>query len=239
MQKLFEFVMYLSIVLFVAMVITCTAALADQPKDRVAIIDTGFNVFMGSKGLEKKLCKDGHYDFSTALPIVGFDMIGHGTYVNDLIDKSSGRDDVCYLHYKVFGLLAAFDQKVLGKAILKAYRAGATVINMSLSHGSYSEWEKKVMKYVANRGVRFFISSGNDGLDMNKFCVNYPACYKGVRNMKVVGSTGAGRLVERYSNHGLKIDIYEYGTIEGIGRGTSFASPRAAGKFLRDKKKDD
>ena len=228
----------MSIAIFVAMVITCTAALAEdaKPKTRVAIIDSGFNVFMGSKDLSKKLCKEGHYDFSSGFPIVGFDFIGHGTYVNDLIDKSAQRDDVCYLHYKVFGGFARFDENVLAKAMLKAYRAGATVINMSLSHRSYSEKEKRVMKYTANRGVRYFVSSGNDSIDMNKFCTNYPACYKGVRNMKVVGSTGKGSLVERYSNHGLKVDIYEYGSIEGVGRGTSFASPRAAGKFLKDSK---
>ena len=201
-------------------------------KYKIAIIDTGFT-FVPFSTAGFKLCDSGHYDFDTNTATVGEDTIGHGAYVTALVNHYANSNKICFMIYKVFGKNVRNGHKAIDSAMIKAYKAGAKAINMSLYMTQYSERTRKIVRHITKNGVKIFVSSGNSGTDMNKTCYTYPVCYKGInKNMVVVGATDYYGRVARYSNVGTRVDIYQYGDL-GRARGTSFASPRALGDYIR------
>lgn len=203
---------------------------------KIAVIDTGFTPMMfDTTGF--KLCESGHYDFNTNTPTVGRDTMGHGAYVTALINHHAQTNNICFLVYKVFGENVK-DQYAVTNALIKAYKAGAKAVNMSLYMTQYSERTRRVFKYVSKRGVKLFVASGNHGVDLNKICRYYPVCYKGINpRLTIVGATDRYNRVARYSNIGAKLTVYQFGDV-GRSRGTSFASPRALGDYVRGLKLD-
>jgi len=214
----------------------------DKFKTKVAVIDTGFSAFYGTPLSQKMLCKSGHYDFTTMTPNVGYDEIGHGSFVTNLITGNAKRTDICILIYKVDAYVREETRHDITKALIYAFNKGARVTNISMGHPHFSHKEEKVFQRATKRGMKVFASAGNDGRDQNKMCKTFPACYASVREgLYVVGSVDRSGLLETYSNRGSRVHIYEYGSIERVGRGTSFAAPRALARYLRDQngKSDD
>lgn len=202
---------------------------------KVAIIDSGFSPMPGDSSV-LKLCKSGHYDYVTKESEVGADYIGHGSFVTYLINRHSKTKNMCYLIYKVFG--NGSDEFAIEKAFLKAYKEGARAINFSMVMFQYSHRARGIVKYITNKGVKIFASAGNSHRNMNTHCTTYPVCFKGINsNLVVVGSTDVYGGVASYSNYGARIDVYEFGDMKQH-RGTSFAAPRALGKYINSLKLD-
>lgn len=203
---------------------------------RVAVIDTGYNGMFATPQLRSQLCKDGHYDVTLDQPVLGFDLIGHGTHVANLLFETAGVDDSCLLVYKIIDPFIPSPEDAIYRALVQAYKASANVINISASTNKFSAKEQRALQILTKKGVQIFLSAGNESDNLNDVCKTYPSCYRNLNsNFHIVGALDNAGLVEAYSNRGLKVDIYEYGIIEGVGRGTSFASPRAAGNFIREK----
>ena len=208
----------------------------DAFKTKVAVIDTGFSGLYATSKTKKALCKSGHYDFTLNEPVLGYDQIGHGSFVSSLIVENAKRNDICILIYKVSAYAGEKTRLQIAKALVYAYKKGAKVTNISMGDSTFNHIENQTFKAVAQRGMKIFVAAGNDSKNMNHMCNIYPGCYTS-KNIFTVGSTDRSGLIETYSNKGSKVQIYEYGTIMNVGRGTSFATPRAVARYLREKKK--
>lgn len=221
--------------LLLVLLFPCMALAQDAgPQYRVAVIDTGFT-FLPFDTTGFKVCKDGHYDYVTDTKTIGPDAVGHGSYVTSLINTEMGDANVCFMIYRIYG--SAVPLSAMGSAIARAYRSGAKAINISMSINTHLPRLQRIVKAVTKRGVKIYTSAGNDSVNMNKYCTTAPACMKGIgRNLVVVGATDSHGDPSMYSNKGsLKVDIWEYGDL-GRARGTSFASPRALGRYLKSLK---
>jgi len=205
---------------------------------RVAIIDSGFTMFLATPKTRAALCKTGHFDFTMNTPNVGYDDFGHGTYVANLIVENAERTDICLVIYKVGLTTAENTRNHIAKALVYAFNKGARVVNISLGQTDNSVIEEKVIRTVTKRGMKLFVAAGNEHKDLNVQCNIYPACARVSNdNLYVTGSKDNSDLIENYSNRGSKVQVYELGTIPGIGRGTSFAAPRALARYLRERSK--
>lgn len=212
-----------------------TGLFADARTYKVAVIDTGFTRI--DKNLPLTLCKRGHYDFSTETSTIGEDDARHGMHgstIATLIAAIMRTTDVCFIVYKVFGNNISATESVFPRAVIKAVRSGARVINISIVQHRYPFGLYKAIKYAIKRGVVVFVAAGNSGQDLGIYCNEYPACFKDLGpNFRVVGATDLDRDRAKYSNHGGVVDMYFYGGTPGGGQGTSFATPRAVGMYIK------
>jgi subtilisin family serine protease len=199
---------------------------------RVAVVDTGFSGIYGSQAALQQLCKKGHHDFSTGENIVGYDKSGHGSYVATIITKETEHKDYCMMILKVFGSKSG--KFTVSKAIKKAVKNGATIINLSLELLHYSEYDKKVFKWATKKGIKIFAAAGNKGQNLNKFCNSYPSCYKLNDNLVRVGALDVYDNKADYSNYGMSIAVYKFGEYDERTLGTSFAAPRAVASYLNE-----
>jgi subtilisin family serine protease len=221
--------------LFLSILLSCSLSFAKPYK--VAILDTGFTPLFPDNAIFK-LCDSGHYDFNEEAPEIGFDDYGHGSFVTYLINANADTNNMCYVIYKVFGPNTVNGHDVIDRALVMAAKSRVNAINMSLYMTNHSYKTKKIIKKLTRRGIKIFVSAGNEGRNLNQKCFTYPVCYKGInRNMVVVGALDNYGEVARYSNIGLKVDVYKMGDI-GRSRGTSFAAPRALGKYIKKLKLD-
>ena len=202
---------------------------------KVAIIDTGFSGLYATPRTRKSLCKTGHFDFTTNTPNIGFDEIGHGSFVSNLVIETAKVKRVCLLIYKVNAYVNPRTRNHITKALLRAKNNGAQAVNISMGESNYFHGERAALRILGKAGIKVFVASGNDSADLNRACNIFPACYDDLSgNLLRVGARDRSGLLEAYGNKGLKVQLYEYGSIINIGRGTSFAAPRAAGKYLRE-----
>jgi len=208
-------------------------AISDARPFQVAVIDSGFGFDVEFNKAPFKICKKGSYDFITKKHKVGDDMIGHGTIVTALINQRAKTKDICFLIYRVFGSSGEGENKDIDDAILRAIRARADVINMSIGNRTHSNRTNNLLRIANKRGIKVFIAAGNAGDNLNNTCNSYPSCYRGLfPNVVIVGALDARLNVEKYSNRGSFITVYKYGRTRNGARGTSFAAPRAAGDYI-------
>lgn len=229
--NLIALLLYILIVLLGFMSVTTAKA---APKImKVAVLDTGFGFDAELNKKAFKICDTGSYDFTTNLPIVGDDNIGHGTTVTSLINEHADTKNMCFIIYKVLGS-GRKDVNNIDKALVAAYRERVDVINISIEIYMHSDRTNRILKNLTNRGTKVFAASGNSGKDLGSKCNIYPACYRNLnQNFVPVGALDEDFDVAKYSNYGAFITVYKYGrTVQGA-RGTSFASPRAAGDYIK------
>jgi len=201
-----------------------------RPMYRIAVIDTGFTPLPFDK-TGTKLCKDGHYDYSTKRDKVGLDEIAHGSYVTYLINETAETKNICFMIYKVFGSEAAITD--LGKAIDRARLYGAKAINMSVNMQGFEHAVHLAYKKATQSGIKIFTAAGNSNKNLNNYCNEYPPCYNDIqKNSYIVGATDKFHQRERYSNYGIKVAVYDWGNIKEA-HGTSFAAPRALGRYIK------
>lgn len=203
---------------------------------KVAIIDSGLNIALSSQNVVSKLCQTGHYDFSINAENIGSDFMSHGTLVANEFTKTAGNGDYCILIYKVFGTP---DITSVRRAMVKAYRAGASYMNLSLSMNFFSRNDKKIFKAILDRGVKVFVAAGNSNDNLNRVCDVYPQCYVKHKNLYIVGARNFLGRRASYSNYGLRVNIYDMGMLSNGMIGTSFASPRAMGQYLKEALNDN
>ncbi len=228
-------------ILILAVIPTFTASSANKAGPIiVAVLDTGFGY--ANLGHDAKLCRYGHKDFTsehavtmeyaTAVP-VPIDYNGHGTNIVGLIGKQLSNDDkYCIVVIKIY------DKKGrpghTNQGIRYATDIGVDFINYSAGGEApdYDE-EQEVRKYLRHGG-RFIAAAGNEGKPLSRQGY-YPAMYPGVVS---VGALTHTREIERHSNYGRQVSLWEVGEEQeawGITMtGTSQATAIATGKLVAE-----
>lgn len=211
-------------------VLFAIASTGEAAKYKIAVVDSGFNTLEYFSD-DIPICAKGHYNFITKRNDLGYDTLGHGTIVTKLInDQITDKKKICYMVYKIFSGPFTNDDLV-ASAIVKAVRRGARVINLSLGGPVKSYNVEKALRYAGKRGVRVFVAAGNESSNLNYTCSTYPACIK-MKHVKTVGAVDYKTNGPAfYSNYGVRHDLWEDGAF-GSMNGTSFATPRALGRYV-------
>lgn len=210
----------------------------DEPV-KIAVVDTGFGYH--GHGIEAKLCKSGHVDFTTnqkPSDSVPLDTIGHGTNIVGIIESYAKKTNVNYCvvilkYYRDdnFGInnlmnsIAAFKYATVN---------GIKYINYSAGGKDASDEEKEAVEDFLNKGGTFITAAGNGAVELGKNGTYYPAMYD--KRIIIVGSTYRNGTHLLSSNYGKLITRWEFGcpvTAFGITMcGTSQATATASGKIL-------
>lgn len=201
---------------------------------KAAILDTGFDPAL-VEGTTINLCDSGHYDFYSQRPIIA-STHPHGTAVALAASEELKGVDYCFIIIQL-NSTSGLDNTSIVRGIKHVRPMRLAAANLSISGVEASHQEKFALEALANSGVKIFVAAGNERENFNKACKIYPACYRGIKGMTVVGAlTPDLRYVAPYSNFGGGIDLWYSGEVElpmGVLQGTSFASPRAMGNYLR------
>jgi hypothetical protein len=180
----------------------------------VMVIDTGYNPNVDTKHkiiYEKTAVSD------------------HGTFVVNTMLEDVCSNVVIYM----CGYTLNLTEDIMLDCLNKADRWGVKYINISYSGVKKpSEKEKKLIKKLVNKGVKFTLASGNDGIDLDKQ-PKYPQNYaKEFKNIYVVGDKNF-----KLANKGsFVIDNLPAVSIKYKGRakiGTSYSAPRYMNKLLK------
>lgn len=198
---------------------------------RVAVIDTG-----KPYNSEVKLCPDGHKDFTDK----GIeDHHGHSTNVSTIIHNIAKETDYCIIIIKVW----EGSSGDLSANMIFNYTRSVHPDIINLSGGFIipsvvdisNDLTKKSVIDILDSGIIFVNSAGNNGLNLDKQCVFYPACYD--ERIVVVGNLTPDGTRQEMSNYGMvTIDRWEMGTNIRTGMmywtGTSQAAAVATGKIV-------
>jgi len=205
--------------------IPCLAGNIEKRK-KIAVLDTGIGL---SQVLKDYICIDGG---KTLLPLdIGLDKHGHGKNVIGLIADQINSKTHCIVSYKVWSddlsieyLTEGFEQAIADKV---------SYINLSGGGPKYMVEEKALILKALEKGITVVVASGNGGLNLDKKCNYYPACYK-IKDKKFI-VVGANDL--KYGNKGKIVDFYEKGNQVGIPvmSGTSQATATVTGKIASGK----
>ncbi|HEY8390185.1 MAG TPA: S8/S53 family peptidase [Clostridia bacterium] len=183
---------------------------------KVAILDTGFDFKYKNR---VKLCDSGHADLTkTSLR----DTHGHGTNVAGLISKDLEKIDYCLVIIKFY---AGSDHPMNGINFLKALKIVADskpdIVNISAGGPVFSQIEKTIVHQILSNGTIMIAASGNNGINLNKNCNFYPACY--YPEIIVIGNTN------KNSNTGKVVDFYVNGNnVANFGERMTGSSQSAA-----------
>lgn len=204
---------------------------------QISIVDTGINL---TPALAPYLCSEGHKDLTGR----GLqDTVGHGTTMAFLIAQSISPATHClviikWLDYGDEGPINRFSDGLIQAAYSKA-----KYMNVSAGGRGFSRLEDMALRYAVDQGMRVIVAAGNDGLDLNKDCSIYPACFMTESpNFYTVGALSPNGERAEFSNYGDIVDMWELGIIEGVDGalmfGTSPATAVATGKIAAREYKD-
>jgi hypothetical protein len=165
----------------------------------------------------------------------------HGAYVASVIASipNNGVGTVgaawdtpvwCYKVASADGTI--FDSAII-RAIDRAVRDGAKVINMSVGGSDHSAAMETSVRRAQDAGIVVVAAAGNEGLNPNQ-APHYPAAFPGVLSVSALQADGT---VLPTSNHDSAVDLAAPGAGVGMlaedgelaqGSGTSFAAPLVA-----------
>jgi len=227
------FILALAYIILPSTTTVATSQISNQTI-KIAIIDTGYTIL---EGRNLKLCSTGHYDFSTKTPYVGLSIGNHGTKVGSIIADELKAYDYCAIIYKV-QTAEGIPPGNITKALRLALKQHVAAVNISLTGPEQDVDELAALSALTASGTRVFIAAGNEGTNLDNNCNTYPACYT-IKNIEVIGAIDPTRHIRAsYSNYGKRRitqwysgDTYLDGEED---HGTSFASPRALSRYIRD-----
>lgn len=203
-----------------------------ESRVKIAVIDTGLII---SKDIVPYMCRLQHQDFTgTGL----YDTIGHGTNVSYLIAKRIDPEKHCLLILKWYSPYLNENTKInnLIRALAYSISQNVNVINLSMYGPSPVPSEKLLIRHALERGIILVVSAGNDGVDLDKNCNAYPACY-GFKhdNFFIVANYEKNRKTP-FTNYNGPVNVKENGqNQEGGGfvmSGTSMSCGVFTGKLI-------
>lgn len=156
---------------------------------------------------------------------------GHGTFVAGVALHVAPAARV--LPVRVLNEDGHGSTSLVAEGIRRAAKAGAQVINLSLSTPTPSRAMQEAVTYAQGRGALLVAAYGNEGLVLPPV---YPAGFTGVLS---VVATGTADVLAPFTNYGYKADIAAPGVNivgpwrdgqYGIGSGTSYAAPLVSGE---------
>ena len=122
-----------------------------------------------------------------------------------------------------------------------ADRIGVRIINLSMGSNSVEDWECFYESANRHKGILFFVSAGNNGLNIDIHQV-FPASFA-LENMVVVTSSDLFGHLPRHSNYGIKsvdfmvsaeqVDVFDHRGAYSTTGGSSYAAPMLAALATR------
>ena len=168
------------------------------------------------------------------------DGTGHGTHVAGIIVDCTPSLAVNLIPIRVLNDSGGGSIANTVNAIDEAVEAGCSIINLSLVSKNVSSAFDDAVNRAVSSGVTVVVSAGNDGTDVS----TWSPVHLNTNGLIVVGAVSSNGSLASYSNYGLSVDVYAYGT--GISScsvsgsyvnksGTSMAAPHitAACAILR------
>lgn len=205
---------------------------------RVGVIDSGIDAKYADR---LNLCKDKPGVDYTGTGLYS-DETGHGTNVASLIQNFANisKSSYCIIMYKVWTKNLPGDLVIKGTidALRQADLDGVDIINISMaSPYSYSRDEHITFLKILSKGIIVLVAAGNQGLNLQKNCNVYPACYSS-KILVVANVLADGLTLHPKSNYGSNIiDLAAKGcstpAINGLKCGTSQATAIASGLVVR------
>jgi hypothetical protein len=229
-------------ILFIGIFVWAQSWEEDRPENRIkiAVIDTGYDV---TPELQPFICSKGHASFVDDFPMRDSHKSKHGTNVVGLIAKNLNPNKHCILIIKFYNeyLSAAEFGNFVRLGIEYAISQNARYINLSLSGSAPAYMEYLALEQALMHGIKVSVAAGNGretpkgsvGIDLDKKCAAFPACYSFrtmQSNFHVVGSSGS-----RFSNRGQVVKFWENGNQVGKPAlsGTSQAAAIHTGKTVK------
>jgi hypothetical protein len=213
---------------------------------KIAILDTGYDSSYAKQVNAEplKLCNTGHYDFGADIAKVGSlpesSLRGrgkHGTLVASIMADKLKDVSYCAVIYQVYpyGGVGSPIPNILA-ALKRALTEGFMAVNMSYSGMDTFEEEYQGMNKLSSRGVMLFSAAGNNGVNLDAYCIFYPACYV-MSNKVTVGALAKQGIKCHYSNYGKNVEYYlgslpTYIQSGGLDCATSYATPRALSDYV-------
>lgn len=218
-----------------------------------------WNVTHGSRSIKVAVIDTGvdprHSDLADGRVAAGFDFIdetpsvrdhhGHGTHVAGVIGAATNNavgiaginPEVTIVPIRAIPTDGDETDDDVIAAFEFAVRAGARVANCSFGKRQQSQAVADTIAAAGQHGLLAVVSSGNDGVDINRSPV-YPAAFH-TANMIVVAAHSESGNLAMFSNYGLRlVDVSAPGTNilstvlnDGYDSwsGTSMASPQVSG----------
>lgn len=180
-----------------------------QQINKIAIIDTGFNITSTSK---LKLCTAGHKDF-TASNNAFKDNIGHGTHIGNIIGNFVNKNNYCAIVIKYINNLNdkdGMETTIKALTYLKSVD-NLIAINYSSNGADYSFQEENALLRLNYNDVKIFVAAGNHSTDLDKNCNAFPTCYH-IKNVVSVGNLENVWKRSPSSNYGKIVTDWEIGT---------------------------
>lgn len=190
-------------VLFLLLLMSSLAN-SEQKQLKVAVVDTGLD--LTDIRFKDVLCKEGHKDFThTGLD----DNHGHGTHIAGLIKQFAAKANYCLVILKYFDV-ADQDNALENEltAFQEAINLKVDVVNFSGGGPAYSEKEFKLI--LAHPEIKFIVSAGNNGKNLDLIENNYYPASHFLPNIIVVGNLWLNGSMEPSSNYGKKL-VWEIG----------------------------
>lgn len=200
----------------------CLPVVSEARQIQIVVIDSGINL---DKVPEAKICKDGIMDFTAT---GNKDELGHGSNVAGIIAEHLKNFNYCMYIMKIYtagkrNTLATYFSYIA--ALTMAIHIHPDIVNFSSSGTEEDTPEKYLIKSFIENDVKFVAAAGNNGLDLDKKCNVYPACYPGVIS---VGNLGHDGRPNPSSNYGKRVTMWAPGTQIFSGGVTMTGSSQAA-----------
>lgn len=213
----------------------------------IAVVDTGFG-FQGY-GMEARLCKMGHKDFTTekqyipsfpgVIDPVPLDNHRHGTNITGIIENylKQAHINYCIVVLKYHSPLQTGWANLYSTidAFKYATKIKADYINYSSGGKEPSNKERIVVEQYLNEGGKLIVAAGNEAQDLDVDSLGYyPAKYD--KRITVVGMLMPDGRKAPLSNYGKVVNRWEVGyNVSGysiVSSGTSQATAVATGKIV-------
>ena len=199
---------------------------------KIAILDSGYD----TKTLDFKQCDNGKLDRDFTSKGLN-DNAGHGNNVLHIITNGLENVDYCIINIKIINKWA--DDNLLTYLQGLQYASsieGLNVLNISLAGNGHNDIEVTLINYMLNKKVFITAAAGNQGLNLDKDCKVYPACYD--NRIITVGCLKQNKKNRcELSNYGKYIKTWEVGQNVKAGgyilSGTSQATAKMTNNLIK------
>lgn len=214
----------------------------EENRIKIGIIDTGLNV---TEKIYPFLCNVGHMSFVGTSPFVDENDSQHGTNIAGLIAEHLDPKKHCLVILKFHG--PKMNRREFMRYVRIAIDYSVTInvkyLNLSLGGDDPETIEQLILQEALDEGIKIAVAAGNGrknrqnvsiGVNLDKKCYYYPACYKfsgkNKDNFHVVGSSKG-----LFSNKGKVVKYWEDGVDKGTPKlsGTSQATAIHLGKWVK------
>jgi len=223
-----------NLILLVTLCLIMVKINAVETRIKIGMIDTGVT---RKQAKSPYMCENGVK--SMLKNNKGYDDHGHGENIFGLIVKGLDPKTHCIISYKFFSPFRNVNTfETVSKAVLTSIDDGVKYLNLSLSGTGYTKNELIAVKKALESNITLIVAAGNNGANLDKKCIYYPACYKNfkIKNIKNLIVVGAYDLLE--SNYGAVVNVYMPGSRVGIPvkSGTSQATALYTNFYIKKNK---